>query len=1834
MTCSKNFGRLLQVSCLGLIGMLTAVGCGGSENPGTGKDASTEAGTGGTAGASLNLDKSTVNLGPLDLKQTGVGTVTVTNIGKAASGTLTVTGVGVTATGCTGTIAAGANCTLTITATPTAAGPFTGSVTIAANPGASPTPLTVSVIAQVSNAGVFTVSPASIDLGNVAVGVAAPKQTITVTAAVAITDLLVIPSGADVTIDKTASTCVAALAANTPCLVVVNFLATTAGNKSDSIGISGGGLVKNVPVTAVAQKPAALVISPTASQTFVAAVGSSSSPITFGVVNSGDVASGSIAVALTGANATDFSQTNNCLILAPLGTCTVSVVFKASVVGTVPAVLTLTDQGPGATTVSVPLSGVGSTASTLTITPASGDLGSALVNATGPATIFTVTNGGDAASGALVVSLSSSDFVIVNDTCAGASIAKAGTCTISVSLKPSSVGAKSATLSVTGTNGLPAVKGLTGVGLTGGSLAATPAALDFGSVRLNKTGTAQTVTVKNTGGSNTLALSFTKGGDFAMFPITANTCSAALGPLATCTFTVNFTPTSLAKASWTATYTITDGVSSAVVAVSGNALEPAGIDVAPSSTQDFGSLVIGGVSAPIGFTVTAASLPAGITDTGAVTVALAGTNAAAFTIVTNGCTAALLLTAQCQFGVTFNPAAAGALQATLSVTTVNGGSFTVLLKGTGLAILEIVPVTESLPTGATGLDFGQLPVLVDPSLIKPANINSYTVTVRGPNSPTAHTSSVLTTLTDPSQPADFSYNDHVSTSPLLTNRCNTSSNQAVLLDFSTGAAPSPWTWTAGTKTFTCTFTVIFYPQSTKGNKTATLAAAGSGGTSDSKILTGVATGPILFDPSASDFGDTFQVGDSTNAQATLSGITLSGPDKTVTLLNDSSTQDFGPVSLTLAGTDADQFVIVTDRCSTTTLGHTVSTNFCYVTVAFAPTSIGAKTATLTATAGGETATATFTGGASAGSDITITPDQLDPTLAIPNVHDFGTVPQTGATAAGWTAFTIKNPDGSPRSAQVTFGMDDGTTAFILADGSNTTDATHHPYGTCGGSGTTTLAPGQSCTFFVQFNPGSDLEVDSVLTRTLLATDVAKGVTVKVLAQGKVGSILTIAPASLDFGDWPEAATSTNQTLTLSNKGSVAITLSIPGVNGITPFNVVQQSGTCTALATLAAGASCPLLVNFVGVAGTPDVVSKRTLEVTATPAGAATADLSGKTVRPAKIVAVGFDNTVSAFSDHINLGGVRNDGSTSANVTITFQNVGSVATSSLHYQWGSQPTVDTGDTEFLIVNEATGGCVGKTTLAPNDTCTVTVHFTPSSAKAAGARSNTFGLSATAGGLVQLFTFDAYALNAASGWMGIAGGQNSFFTFPTTPSGLAAASQPKQVFTITNNTGAAQTLALALANGTGSDTNSNFSLVVAADDAIYPNSAGSTPCVTAGASLANSASCTIGVVFHPTAWGVNNVYRWATISAGANFTGTSLGVIGRVQSPAALTITPQPVLPATALDLKQVLIGTNVVTAFTVTNGGETASTALTLSMGTGTNYSITNGTCTGVLAAGATCTGSVTFTAGTTPSTTVALADTLTVNGTATLSFTAFAVAQTLLGMQTAGGALMSTMTFTPAQAVGTTSATQTVYVHNSANAKTSGLFTLTLVDKVNFSIVDDPSSATRCLLASDTDAATETGLVGGATCTVVIKFNPKTLPTTGTFQTTLTVSDGSAATPPVLTITGTVISALTANPAGPTGPIGPITSPTPITFTLTAGAPTTAYLKTGISGANFMIVRDDCVNTKLGDTVNSCMIWVAFTGASPTPLQTGTLSVSGGATVSVGNSASVVLDSTTPPAP
>jgi len=440
-----------------VLALATAIGCKTPIEAGGTGGSPARGGTGGTTGdgpgptqeSALILDKSTVNLGALDVAVSGVETVTLTNIGPVASGVVVlVPSAGVTASGCSGSLPGGASCTITITATPTAAGAFSGTVSITANPGAI-TPLVVHVIAS-GAFGEWSVTPPAIDLGDINVGVAAPKQTITVWALGALTDLAIASSGPDVSIDKAATTCTSPLAARTSCVVVVGFLAATCGSKSDAVAISAGGATGKtvtVSITARALPSVNLVISPSTRQAFV-----DGSTITFGVANSGDTSTGLVTAAVRGPYAFDFSIVNStCSVLAPLAGCTISIAYNPVSVDAGAsriANLVVTDTGTCGSSVVVELVDTHYSASALAIYPSTTELGSTIVGTTGTATVFTVVNNGDP-SGALEVGVSSTEFFIANDTCSGTTLAQNGSCTFSLALKPVTAGPpKKATLTV------------------------------------------------------------------------------------------------------------------------------------------------------------------------------------------------------------------------------------------------------------------------------------------------------------------------------------------------------------------------------------------------------------------------------------------------------------------------------------------------------------------------------------------------------------------------------------------------------------------------------------------------------------------------------------------------------------------------------------------------------------------------------------------------------------------------------------------------------------------------------------------------------------------------------------------------------------------------------------------------------------------------------------------------------------------------------------------------------------------------------------------------------------------------------------------------------------------------------------------------------------------------------------------------------------------------------------------------------------------------------------------------------------------------------------------
>ncbi|MET0818142.1 MAG: choice-of-anchor D domain-containing protein, partial [Solirubrobacteraceae bacterium] len=162
---------------------------------------------------------------------------------------------------------------------------------------------------------------------------------------------------------------------------------------------------------------------------------------------------------------------------------------------------------------------------------------------------FTVANDGDVPAADLASALSggnAGDFAIAGGTCpAGGQLAGGASCTVVAEFDPQAAGSKQTTLEVSGTPGGSASTTLSGRGVAAAALGFDSLVVDFGNVAFNSSST-RTLTLRNTGGSSTSAISLaitgTNASRFAIEP-TGDTCSGqTLASGATCTFTIRFTP--------------------------------------------------------------------------------------------------------------------------------------------------------------------------------------------------------------------------------------------------------------------------------------------------------------------------------------------------------------------------------------------------------------------------------------------------------------------------------------------------------------------------------------------------------------------------------------------------------------------------------------------------------------------------------------------------------------------------------------------------------------------------------------------------------------------------------------------------------------------------------------------------------------------------------------------------------------------------------------------------------------------------------------------------------------------------------------------------------------------------------------------------------------------------------------------------------------------------------------------------------------------------------------------------------------------------------------------
>jgi hypothetical protein len=641
----------------------------------------------------------------------------------------------------------------------------------------------------------------------------------------------------------------------------------------------------------------------------------------------------------------------------------------------------------------------------------------------------------------------------------------------------------------------------------------------------------------------------------------------------------------------------------------------------------------------------------------------------------------------------------------------------------------------------------------------------------------------------------------------------------------------------------------------------------------------------------------------------------------------------------------------------------------------------------------------------------------------------------------------------------------------------------------------------------------------------------------VYGSGVPVALASLSPATVSFGNQLMNTTSGLQTVTLSNTGGAALTISGISITGANPGDFAQTNN-CGALpATLAAGGSCTINLTFTPAA---TGVRNATLSVSdSDPTSPQTVSLSGTGTEP-----------IAGISPATLLFGDQPLNTTSAAQPVTLSNTGSAA---LAVNGITITGANSG--EFSQSNNC------GVSVAAGTSCTINVTFTPT---LSGARSATLSVSdsdttspqtvALSGtGIILIVSVSPTTLpfsdqlvntasvaqlvtlsNTGSAALAINGititGANPGDFSQTNNCGTSVAAGTSCTISVIFQPAAAGVRSAALSvsdsdptspqtvslSGTGtapavgvSPTTVSFGnqLVNATSGAqvVTISSTGTSPLLinsitiagtnagdfaqtnNCGSSLAPGSSCTINVTFAPTAAGL----RSATLSISDNVPGTPTVALSGTGVAPVVSLSRTSITFATRLDFT-----TSSATNVTVRNTGTATLTLNSITI-TGTNagdFSRTT-TCGATLGAGLTCTISVRFTpqaAGT---------------RTAVLSISDNALGSphtvSLSGTGTAVSRSPASITFT-ARAVGTVSGARAV--------------TLTNVGPGSLAINGITITGTNPGDFQQTNAC-GSSLAAGTSCTINVKFAPQA---TGTRTAILQISDLDPTSPQKVNLSGT----------------------------------------------------------------------------------------------------------------
>ena len=266
--------------------------------------------------------------------------------------------------------------------------------------------------------------------------------------------------------------------------------------------------------------------------------GTTSAPLTVTLTNTGNENLNVSGVGITGTNSADFAETSTCGQLTPSGTCTISVTFTPTIVGTETGAVSATDDAADSPQ-SVTMSGVGvGSGPQVVLSSSSLNFGTQVIGATGASQFVTLSNIGNGALNITSIT-SSGDYSQVN-TC-GSTVAAGSNCSITVTFNPTGINTRIGNVTVTdNATTSPQVVSLTGVGTY---FSLSPTSLNFGTVSVGTSSSPQSITLTNKAtvpfAIRSVSITGVSRADYSQ----TNTCGSRLSAGASCSITVTFKPT-------------------------------------------------------------------------------------------------------------------------------------------------------------------------------------------------------------------------------------------------------------------------------------------------------------------------------------------------------------------------------------------------------------------------------------------------------------------------------------------------------------------------------------------------------------------------------------------------------------------------------------------------------------------------------------------------------------------------------------------------------------------------------------------------------------------------------------------------------------------------------------------------------------------------------------------------------------------------------------------------------------------------------------------------------------------------------------------------------------------------------------------------------------------------------------------------------------------------------------------------------------------------------------------------------------------------------------------